>query len=113
MYRYLIDDFVIQYSIDLKKQDFGFVSEKVSTKKYGKREYLNNIETRKLTKKLNEYFETTIEIPRIRVGKRQTIDTLITEEVMLFAKFLRSEHNTWIPRISKSLCSNLNFNKVN
>jgi hypothetical protein len=31
------------------------------------------------TKKLNHYFEIIVEIPRIKVGKRQTLDTLITK----------------------------------
>ena len=99
LYRYLIDEFVIQYSRNLRKQDFGFTAEKLSTKKYGKREYLNNTETRKFAKKLNEYFETTVEIPRIRVGKRQTIETLINEEGLLFSKYLREERKDWIPRL--------------
>ena len=52
-------------------------------------------------KKLNEYFETTVEIPRIRVGKKQTIETLINEEALLFAKYLRNEEGKWFPRIGK------------
>jgi len=32
-----------------------------------------------------------MEVPRIRHGKRQTLDTLISEEAYLLAKFLRSE----------------------
>jgi hypothetical protein len=42
-----------------------------------------------------------VEIPRIRVGKKQTIETLINEEALLFAKYLRTEKNTWIPRIAE------------
>lgn len=34
----------------------------------------------------------------IRVGKRQTIETLINEEALLFAKFLRNEQEKWTPR---------------
>ena len=30
--------------------------------------------------KLNDYFETYVEIPRIKVGERQSIETLINEE---------------------------------
>ena len=50
-------------------------------------------------KNLDQFFETTIEIPRIKVGNKQTIETLINEEALLFAKFLRDERETWIPRI--------------
>lgn len=31
---------------------------------------------------LNEYFELMVEIPRIKVGKKQTIETLINEEAL-------------------------------
>ena len=40
-------------------------------------------------KKLNAFFENEIEIPRIRAGKEQTVETLVNEEALLFAKFLR------------------------
>ncbi|MGD0029478.1 MAG: hypothetical protein ABSC91_11125 [Candidatus Bathyarchaeia archaeon] len=45
-------------------------------------------------------FDYIVEIPRIRHGSRQTLDTLINEEAYLFAKFLRHERETWIPRIA-------------
>jgi hypothetical protein len=52
----------------------------------------------------NSYVETnrinTVEMTRIKVGKRQTIETLINEEVLLFANFLKGERETWIPRIT-------------
>jgi CRISPR-associated protein Cas1 len=101
LYRYLIDDFVIQYCSGLAKRDFTFKTEKDSRQKKGKREYLNDIETKDFTKKLNDYFETYVDLPRIRVGERQTIETLINEEVLLFAKRLRNEKKDWIPRISQ------------
>jgi len=44
-----------------------------------------------LTAKLNEYFESNVEVPRIRVGDRQTVEALINEEALLFAKYLRNE----------------------
>lgn len=51
-------------------------------------------------KKLNDFFESTVKIPRMRVGERQTIETLINEEALLLAKFLRDERKTWTPRIA-------------
>jgi hypothetical protein len=39
-----------------------------------------------------------VEIPRIKVGERQMIETLISEEVLLFAKYLRNEMKQWNPR---------------
>jgi CRISPR-associated protein Cas1 len=99
LYRYLIDDFVIQHSQQLKKKDFITRSEDVSRKRKGKRQYLNDHLTRELTKQLDEFFESTVDIPRIKVGKHQTIETLINEEVLLFAKYLRKEREKWNPRI--------------
>jgi len=46
------------------------------------------------------YFESMVEIPRIKHGKRQTLETLINEEALLFAKYLRDECETWTPRIA-------------
>ena len=48
--------------------------------------------------KQNIFFKIVVEIPRIRIGKKQTIETLINEEALLLAKFLRDERKTWIPR---------------
>jgi hypothetical protein len=53
-----------------------------------------------VSNKLNDYFEASIEIPRIKVGDRQTIETLINEEALLFAGYLRKELVTWTPRIA-------------
>jgi hypothetical protein len=41
-----------------------------------------------------------VEILRIKVGERQTIEMLINEESMLLAKYLRDEKETWYPRIA-------------
>ena len=41
--------------------------------------------------KLNAFFEESIEIPRMKVGQRQTIETLISEEALLFARYIRKE----------------------
>jgi hypothetical protein len=40
-----------------------------------------------------------IAIRRILRGEHQEIETLISEEVFLFAKYLRDEKPTWVPRI--------------
>jgi hypothetical protein len=36
----------------------------------------------------------------MRYGKRQKLETLINEEALLLAKYIRDEKSTWIPRIS-------------
>jgi hypothetical protein len=38
-----------------------------------------------------------------KVGERQTIETLIDEEALLFAKYLRAETKEWTPRIPNLL----------
>jgi hypothetical protein len=76
-----------------------FKSEKLSGQKRGKREYLNDNKTRDFITRLNNYFECYLEIPRIRVGQKQTIETLINEEALLFSKHLRNEKIEWIPRM--------------
>jgi CRISPR/Cas system-associated endonuclease Cas1 len=68
-------------------------------KRKGKRQYLNVTMTNEFIKKLNAYFESKVEIPRIKYGKKQTLDTLISEEALLLAKFLRNERKEWIPRV--------------
>jgi len=61
---------------------------------------MNDKETRKLMKELLSYFDSMVEVPRIKVGKRQSIETLIDEEALLFAKYLRDERREWRPRTS-------------
>ena len=90
--------FLVQYYRKLKKKDFTTKTESVSRKRKGKREYLNGVQTRQLMKQLNAFFEATVEVPRIRIGGRQTIETLISEEALLLAKFLRNERKEWNPR---------------
>jgi hypothetical protein len=35
----------------------------------------------------------------VKHGNRQTLDTLISEEALLLAKYLRNEKKEWVPRI--------------
>jgi len=46
LYRYLVDDFMIQFCQGLKERNFTVKSESVSRKRRGKREYLNDEETK-------------------------------------------------------------------
>jgi CRISPR-associated protein Cas1 len=100
LYRYLIDDFVIQYCQKIAIKDFITKSETSTRNKKGKREYLNDLKTKDMMDQLNDYFESMVEIPRIKVGERQTIETLINEEALLLAKYLRGEKELWIPRFT-------------
>jgi hypothetical protein len=100
LYRYLIDDVLIDHCRKLNPKDFIVKTENLGRKKQGKREYLSNQQTRELMKKLELYLENIVDIPRIKVGKKQTIETLINEEALLFAEYLRKQNEIWIPRSS-------------
>lgn len=65
------------------------------------REYLDDSETHDLVKELNQYFQRRVKIPRIRMGEKQEIETLINEEASLFAQYLRNEKDEWNPRITR------------
>lgn len=101
LYRYLADDFVIQYRREIKKRDFVTKSEDFSSTRKGKRECLNDSQTHSLLKILSQYFQNKVRIPDIRMGDEQEIETLISEEALLFAMFLRQERQIWRPRIAE------------
>lgn len=100
LYRYLVDDFVIEYCRRLRKQDFIIRNEDFSKSRKGKREYLKDSETGNLVRGLNQYFQKKLGIPRIRMGEQQEIETLINEEALLLARYLRNESREWEPRIA-------------
>ena len=100
LYRYLIDNLIIEFSQNLTPKDFKVKTEWYSTNRLGKRQVLKKKKTKELTEKLNQLFKTKVNIPRIRHGKNQTIETLINEEAPLLAKYLRNEKQTWKPRIA-------------
>ena len=77
-------------------------TEDMTRNKKGKRIYLNDAQTRDLMKQLDKFFESYVDVSRMQVGKRQTIETLINEEALLLAKVLRNEQKNWIPRIARS-----------
>jgi CRISPR-associated protein Cas1 len=99
IYRFLVENYLLEYSLGLSKRDFITKTEQFSSNKKGKREYLNDNKTVDLMRNLTQYFETKIDMPRIRIGKRQSIETLINEEALLLARYLRGEKEMWIPRI--------------
>lgn len=68
--------------------------------KMGKRIHLCEYEADSLADGLNGLFNRRVDIPRIKHGKRQTLDTLVNEEALLLAKFLRNERKEWNPRIA-------------
>jgi CRISPR/Cas system-associated endonuclease Cas1 len=99
LYRFLIDDYLIQHFRKIGKNHFVTKKEAMTRKKVGKREYLNDLDSKTLMRGLNKLFESEFDIPRIRHGKKQTLETLINEEALLLAKYLRNEIIAWNPRI--------------
>jgi CRISPR/Cas system-associated endonuclease Cas1 len=99
LYRYLIDDFLIERRKKFHKKDFVVVTDFMMRLKMGKRIHLCEYEADNLAEGLNSLFESDVDIPRIRYGKKQTLDTLINEEALLLAKFLRNERKQWNPRL--------------
>ena len=104
LYRYLIDDYLIERCHTLRKKDFVLVTDFMMHLKMGKKIHLCEFEADSLAQGLNEFFDSIVDVARIKHGKMQTIDTLISEEALLFAKYLRHERKDWTPRLS-----NLNF----
>jgi len=77
--------------------------ESFSKNKQGKREYLNDPLTSDLSSRLNGFFESKVDVPRIIHDRRQSVETLINEEALLLAKYLRGENDRWIPRVPSFL----------
>lgn len=51
---------------------------------------------------LDGLFKSKVNVDTIRArGKQQRFETLINEESMLLAKYLRNEKKTWYPRAQK------------
>jgi CRISPR-associated protein Cas1 len=102
LYRYLIDDFLIQNCKMLTKKDFYVKTVTISHRKV-KRMFLKEELASELIDKLHGYFRNMVTIPRIRSGRKQEIETLINEEAYLLAQYLRGERKSWNPRIVASL----------
>jgi len=100
LYRYLMDDFVIRFGRKLSPKDFSLKEDSISKRK-SKRVFLKGSKSQEFMRKLNRYFETFVNVPRIRVGNRQELETLICEEALVFASCLRSRKKMWKPRIPK------------
>jgi CRISPR-associated protein Cas1 len=101
MYRFLVDDFIIQFTKNLRKRNFILQGENFSSNKKGKREYLQKDLAKDMMRKLNAFFETTVEIPRVKHGNKQQLESLLNEESLILAKYLRGETSQWIPRVPK------------
>ena len=99
-YRYLIDDLLIERCQKYKKKDFVAVIDFMMNLRMGKKIHLCEYETNDLADALNGLFKRVVTIPRIRHGFKQTLDTLISEEAVILAKYLKKEIANWIPRVA-------------
>lgn len=97
LYRYLIDDFLIENCRDLKPSDF-YPKTVIIGGKRAKRMYLKDDLASGLIDRLHSYFTRKVSVQRIRRGEHQEIETLINEEALLLASYLRNERNSWVPR---------------
>lgn len=100
LYRYLIDDFLLERRMKFHKKDF-VIKKEFALKRFNRRIVYRDYETNGLANDLFLFFDKIVNVPRIMHGERQSIDTLINEEALLFAKYLRNERTEWQPRIVK------------
>ena len=67
-------------------------------KRKGKRQHHEG-KGRDLLNCIDGYFEKGVATSRMRGGECQEIETLINEEALLLAGYLRNEKQKWIPRL--------------
>jgi CRISP-associated protein Cas1 len=104
LYRYKIEEYVLDYVQELSSKDFVTKSEKAMPPRIGKRMYLNNEKTREFMNDLENVFKESVHVATVRAkGKQQRFETLINEESMLLAKYVRNEKEEWCPRITSLL----------
>jgi CRISPR-associated protein Cas1 len=104
LYRCNVDEFLLKYSTKLKAKDFIIKYERFTPNKMSQREYLKDDKLLQIKEAFYSFMESKVDIPRIRVGKVQTLETLISEECLLLAKYFRGENKAWIPRIPNLRC---------
>ncbi len=118
LYRYLIDHFLITYCRKLDEKDFVWKDD-IHAGRKGKRAFLNKQRNKEFLDRLEDYFQTIVNVPRVKHGKRQEIESVINEEAMLLASFIRGKRiweprgiplpNIIIPRISKNKITKISF----
>jgi hypothetical protein len=66
LYRYLIDDFLIDRYQKLRKKDFVLVTDFMMHLKMGKKIHLKEYEAGNLADALNAFFERMVDVERIK-----------------------------------------------
>jgi CRISPR-associated protein Cas1 len=100
IYRHLVDDYVIRYLQKVTIKDLHAKQEVYNGRKI-KRMYLSKELTRDFSNNLHKYFKKKVRVARKRRGKVQEIESLMNEEAFLLAGFLRSERDSWVPRVAE------------
>jgi hypothetical protein len=99
LYRYLIDDFVIDYCRDLTSRDFSAMREMHGVK-MAKRIFLIDELTDDCVGKLFKFFEKKFPIPSVRRGSRIKLNTIIAKEPFrMWVYIVRTNKGEWIPKI--------------
>ena len=93
-------DFVVDYCQGLRKRDFTSKSEAASRNRKGRREYLKDDKTHEFMAMLDDFFDSVVNVPRLKYGEKQAVSSLINEEAMQLGSYLREENKKWVPRIS-------------
>jgi len=99
LYRFLIDDFLVGFSQNLRRKDFEKYFEQTRYNRKFPRVFLSHKLTNLLVEELTDFFDCKVEASTIRNrGQRQKLNTLLSQEASLFAKCLR-DNSVWIPRV--------------
>ena len=64
----------------------------------GKRAFLNKERNKEFLDRLEYYFQTRVNVPRVKIGNKQELETVINEEAMLLASYIRGKR-IWEPRV--------------
>jgi CRISPR-associated protein Cas1 len=89
-FRYNVDEFLITYILKIDPKD--------SFEMEGKKPYLTSMEMKNYILELSKTFDNTLEHQRIKkFGKRAKLRTLIKEEPIRLAQYLRDEKTEYIP----------------
>jgi len=49
---------------------------------------------------LDDFFDSMVDVPRMKHGSRQSIGSLINEETIILGNYIKKEEKNWLPRIS-------------
>ena len=86
---------------DLKPKDFMVKNEDASPPRMGKRVCLDKQKTNDFMTQLDDVFKSTVKVATLRAkGKQQRFETLINEETLLLAKYIKNEKEQWTPRVA-------------